>query len=154
MQVPSVPQWAEYSAGVGAGAVGGTFLLRGGHASMGQLGRQPIEVFTPSRLGFHLAWLMGGSPDLLADLDPVCIACSQRAVHRCRGWDGVSGTARDRPRGGVWQAPPARHHRAVGSRDPSHVRKCGRFVRRIRVQYRSQPPDIRCQPYTVVFLMN
>src|SRR6266850_286405 len=39
-QVPSVRQWTEYSASVGAGAVGVVFLLRCGHASLGQLGRQ------------------------------------------------------------------------------------------------------------------
>jgi hypothetical protein len=75
------------------------YFFRGGHASMGQLGRQPIGVFTPNRLGFHLAWLMGGYPDLPADLDPVCVAGSQRSMHRWRGWDGVSDAVCGRPHG-------------------------------------------------------
>src|SRR5437899_2179907 len=49
-QVPSVHQWTEHSARVGAGAVGVVFLLCCGHASLGQLGR-PRRDLHPEPLG-------------------------------------------------------------------------------------------------------
>src|SRR2546426_11495888 len=59
MQVPSVPQWTEYSAGVGAGAVGMVFFFVASTHPWGSLeGR--LGVFTPNRLGFNLAWLIAG----------------------------------------------------------------------------------------------
>ena len=43
-------------------------------------------------------------PDLSAHLDPVRVACCQRAVHWRRGQDGVPGAVGSRAGGRVWQA--------------------------------------------------
>ena len=78
------------------------------------LGRDgPLGFFTPSRLGFNLAWLTLVYLSFQLLSIPPCDG-HKTTVHRRGGWDGVIDPARDRPRCDIREAGRTFGHAGAG----------------------------------------
>ena len=102
-----------------------------------------IGFFAPERLGFNMAWLAWGY--LSFQLISIPFALPTARTRFVGVLDGMASliAAGDRAGGGIRQVESARHAPALGSRHPADSRDGDRPVRRLCVQHRAQPPDVR-----------
>src|SRR5262249_12363936 len=111
----------------------------------GSLGTEaPLGLFTGERLGFNMAWLAAIYLTFQLTSIPFALAFDHRPLHRRGGRHGLAGAARGRADRRVRKAALDRHRAALGGGVPAHLHHLGRSVRRIHVQYRTQPPHHGC----------